>query len=68
MSDVSRDKKVMREAQHLQYNNYSYLLAAIASGMSVPLKLNKHGWTVKGALYRIWCGVNRLGDSGVKVV
>ena len=26
---------------------------------------NKH---VKGALYIIWCGVNRLGDSGVKVV
>ena len=23
---------------------------------------------VKGALYRIWCGVNRFGDSGVKVV
>ena len=23
---------------------------------------------VKGALYRIWCGLNRLGDSGVKVV
>ena len=22
---------------------------------------------LKGALYRIWCGVNRLGDSGVKV-
>ena len=22
----------------------------------------------KGALYRIWCGVNRLGDIGVKVV
>ena len=20
---------------------------------------------IKGALYRIWCGVNRLGDSGV---
>ena len=20
---------------------------------------------LKGALYRIWCGVNRLGDSGV---
>ena len=20
---------------------------------------------VKGALYRIWCGMNRLGDSGV---
>ena len=24
--------------------------------------------SVKGALYRIWCGVSRLGDSGVKVV
>ena len=24
--------------------------------------------TFKGALYRIWCGVNRLGDSSVKVV
>ena len=23
---------------------------------------------LKGALYRIWCGVNGLGDSGVKVV
>ena len=23
---------------------------------------------LKGALYRIRCGVNRLGDSGVKVV
>ena len=23
---------------------------------------------VKEALYRMWCGVNRLGDSGVKVV
>ena len=22
----------------------------------------------KGALYRIWCGMNRLGDSGAKVV
>ena len=22
----------------------------------------------KGALYRIWCGVNRLSGSGVKVV
>ena len=23
---------------------------------------------LKGALYIIWCGVNRLGDGGVKVV
>ena len=22
----------------------------------------------KGALYRIWCGLNRLGDSGAKVL
>ena len=27
-----------------------------------------HASSVKGALYRIWCGVNRLSDSGVKVV
>ena len=26
------------------------------------------GEALKGALYIIWCGVNRLGDSGVKVV
>ena len=22
-------------------------------------------WIIKEALYRIWCGSNRLGDSGV---
>ena len=28
-----------------------------------------HVWPgIKGALYRIWCGVLRLGDSVVKVV
>ena len=27
-----------------------------------------HVNNIKGALYIIWCGVNRLGDSGVKVV
>ena len=27
-----------------------------------------HRKRLKGALYRIWCGVNRLGDSGLKVV
>ena len=27
-----------------------------------------HGDAIKGALYIIWCGLNRLGDSGVKVV
>ena len=28
----------------------------------------RHGDEIKGELYIIWCGVNRLGDSGVKVV
>ena len=27
-----------------------------------------HANQIKGALYRIWCGGNRLGDSGVKVM
>ena len=26
-----------------------------------------HAAIIKGALYSIWCGVNRLSDSGVKV-
>ena len=30
--------------------------------------MGKSSEGLKGALYRIWCGVNRLGDSGVKVV
>ena len=30
--------------------------------------VHEHDCALKGALYRIWCGVNRLGDSGVKVV
>ena len=30
--------------------------------------LSWHIIVVKGAMYRIWCGVNRLGDCGVKVV
>ena len=31
-------------------------------------KLEVDEETIKGALYRIWCGLNRLGDSGAKVV
>ena len=31
-------------------------------------KANNAGCKFKGALYIIWCVVNRLGDSGVKVV
>ena len=31
-------------------------------------KRKSHSYKLlKGALYRIWCGVNRLSDSGVKV-
>ena len=42
-------------------------------GVSGPFRLQRHARrsavvTVKGALHRIWCGVNRLSDSGVKVV
>ena len=33
-------------------------------GMSLGLKVR----FLKRALYRIWCGVNRLSDSGVNVV
>ena len=46
-----------------------------ADGCVLQGDLNSlHRWSkrwkmaFKGALYRIWCGVNRLGDSVVKVV
>ena len=32
------------------------------------LKLKMYAISSEGALYRIWCGVSSLGDSGVKVV
>ena len=35
----------------------------MASGAAAKAALG-----LKGALHIIWCGVNRLGDSGVKVV
>ena len=38
---------------------FQMVLALIWSGINC---------IIKGALYIIWCGVNRLGDSGVKVV
>ena len=34
--------------------------------VAVVWKISFH--YIKGALYRMWCGVNRLGDIGVKVV
>ena len=42
--------------------------------MQLPLRegglvsISQKKASLKGALYRIWCGVNRLADSGVKVV
>ena len=44
-------------------NSHQYLGITINSNLTA-----KATRTLKGALYRIWCGVNRLGDSGVKVV
>ena len=44
---------------------FKYYADGIHTGLTPP------GLTIddfKGALYSIWCGVNRLGDSGVKVV
>ena len=35
-------------------------------GNAIPREVRLH--LLKEALYIIWCGVNRLGDSGVKVV
>ena len=50
----------------------------VRCGSSVSSKFTASKWdqargnsvtvSVKGALYRMWGGVNRLGDSGVKVV
>ena len=40
----------------------NYLLILCSMPLTIIVRL------VFKALYRIWCGVNRLGDSGVKVV
>ena len=37
-------------------------------GVIVKKEWQDNTMEIKGALYRIWCGVNRLGDSGAKVV
>ena len=58
---------------------FEYVLGAIQSEWQPRESLSSERfveWCVvgtffvqlKGALYRIWYGVNRLGDSGVKVV
>ena len=33
-----------------------------------PQTIKRAVTLIKGAMYRIWCGMNRLGDSGAKVV
>ena len=41
----------------------------MSGGITYDGHVSKPGITeLKGALYRIWCGVNIPGDSGVKVV
>ena len=42
----------------LQATEFQMVLALIWSGMN---------YIIKWALHIIWCGVNRLGDSGVTV-
>ena len=45
--DVPHDRKVMKDAQHLQYNKYSHQLAPIAPGSSIRMKLpNQDSWTL----------------------
>ena len=46
----------------------SQLLCAFTIDQAILGKSNALIKPLKGALYRIWCGLNRLGDSGVKVV
>ena len=40
------------------------MVPVISNKLGFLPKIDHHN-AVKGALYRIWCGVNRLGDSGV---
>ena len=50
-------------------NVWNKLSTDCVHASSVNMFKNKiDKYLVKGALYGIWCGVNRLGDSGVKVV
>ena len=43
-----------------------WLFSRVSDSMTAATKTTEA--VLKGALYRIWCGMNRLGDSGVKVV
>ena len=48
------------------WNNLSTDCVHASSVNMFKNKIDKY--LVKGALYVIWCGVNRVGDSGMKVV
>ena len=52
---------------HLHLRMYSNLICIVSSTNTLS-SVHSPPLTLKEALYRIWCGVNRLGDSGVKVV
>ena len=64
-SDLNKLAKLQKQAARIILDCH-YLTPS--KDMFCKLKwLPMKDW-VKGALYTIWCGVNRLGDSGVKVV
>ena len=52
---------------HVYTNNYIGKYVTIFIGL-IQIWPNYINFKIKGALYRIWCGVNILGDSGVNVV
>ena len=63
--EVLRVTNKRKHIIHTHYKIHGMILDTVDKtkylGVTIQSKL-------KGALYRIWCGVNRLGDSGVKVV
>ena len=67
---------VVRQQQLRRVNACKALAVENVTTQHIPVVFEVHmkKWKekmtmgLKGALYRIWCGVNRLGDSGVKVV
>ena len=59
----------VRWCHHMSLNviRLNYFHVFIKSNHRILLLRNQHGMCslVKAGLYRIWCGVNRLSDSGV---
>ena len=68
---VSVVKQMLRKADEEGRDPYLALLAdsnTAVTGMSYSPAQMLMSRVLKEARYIIWCGVNRLGDSGVKVV